>query len=461
MNLKKKLIISYIFTASISILLISIMVNFFLEKQFKNYLIKNYEKKCKVVSENVANQYSKENGWNRQDLDRVGLNSIQDGFIIILKDKDGKVLWSTQGADNLRVERILRHISNRFEVRGSNLKSNYVEKEYELIKEDTFIGTAKIGFYSAYYFNEDENIFLNTLNKFIILVGIVSLIISIIFGVLMAKSISKPILKVIDSAYSISKGNYEEKISKSSEIDELGKLIGSINNLSDNLHRQEIIRKRLTEDISHELRTPVTTIQAHMEAFLDGIWEPTSERINDCYEETVRLHEIIGDLEILARYEGNNYELDKTNFNLRHLVLDIYNSNIEEVKNKGIQFNLDGEDFYIFADKIKLAKAISNILANSIKYTEAYGRIDVILRKEEKMVTMIFEDNGIGIAQKDLPYVFERFYRSDRSRNRITGGSGMGLSVVKSLVEAHGGYVDIFSQLGKGTIIKIVLATDI
>ncbi|NTW72786.1 MAG: HAMP domain-containing histidine kinase, partial [Eubacteriaceae bacterium] len=236
----------------------------------------------------------------------------------------------------------------------------------------------------------------------------------------------------------------------------LNSLSESINNLSAALERQENLRKRLTSDVAHELRTPVTTLQSHLEAFIDGVWEPDQKRLRGLHEETVRIGNMINDLEKLSRYD---YEarLDLSNFDLADILQSIQEMyGIKFSESKKI-LKVDSEHLPFTGDKDRIKQALVNLLDNALKYTKEKDQVEIRAFLEKRNIVIEVKDTGTGIREEHLPYIFERFYRADDSRNRSTGGSGIGLSIVKSIVEAHGGTISVTSKPEEGTCFRITL----
>jgi len=232
---------------------------------------------------------------------------------------------------------------------------------------------------------------------------------------------------------------------------------GTINRLAETLGQQEVLRKRLTADVAHELRTPLATLQSHLEAMVDGIWQPNIDRLSSCHEETIRLAKLVGDLEQLARYEGENPVLDKQPFDLANLLQRIATNFAGEFRNQNVTLTVQPSPQLVEADEDKVSQIFVNLVANALKFTPSGGAVAITMTGTEQQVTVSVRDTGIGIAGEDLPYIFERFYRADKSRHRLTGGSGIGLAIVKSLVEAHHGSITVTSEPGRGSEFLVTL----
>lgn len=454
-TLVKRLSLSYILIAVISVLLISILTNIFLQKQFKNYCIQVHESKSEDIVAAIDNVYTPEEKWNKNIIENVGVNALNSGLIVTVKDSLGNIVWDANSYNGGQCSDIISHMSENMQKLNHNWSGGFTKKEYPLYHSAKQIGTVEIGYYGPVYFSDNDLMFLSTLNKIFISVGIFSLCLALILGLLIARGISKPILRVIDKAGLISEGNYEN-IEEQSNIVEINKLISSINNLSKNLNKQEKLRKRLTGDVAHELRTPLATLQSHLEAIIDGVWQPTIDRIKSCHEEIMRLNRMVMDLERLAKFESENLVLNKTEFDLGEVINNIIKNfeNQFTIKNVTLKFLYRYE--IIYADKDKISQVIINLISNSLKYTEQGGRVEVTINDIKNNdisnnIQIKVSDNGIGISEEDLPYIFERFYRADKSRNRLTGGSGIGLTITKAIIEAHRGSINAKGKKDKGT----------
>ena len=190
---------------------------------------------------------------------------------------------------------------------------------------------------------------------------------------------------------------------------------------------------------------------------MDGIWQPTADRLKSCHEEIIRVNKMIGDLSLLAKFEGQNLVLNKTDFNVTELVAGIVMNFESEFVNKGVDICYSGEDEIISADRDKITQVLINFISNSLKYTPQGGTVEINVEVEEDAVEITVRDNGQGIPEEDLPHIFERFYRADKSRNRLTGGAGIGLTIVKSIIDAHHGSIHVNSKINEGTTFIVLI----
>lgn len=282
-----------------------------------------------------------------------------------------------------------------------------------------------------------------------------AILIAMVVSYFVAKRITAPLLEMRAVAERISQGQLDRRL-KVLGHDELGQLGTSLNHLAEQLQQQEELRKNMTADVAHELRTPLATLKSHIEAMEDGIWEPTKERIHSCYEEIERLIHLVGDLEQLTFVESPEFQLHLKEEDLGQLVQQTVEMARPEFEQKGVHLLWEApESIRLPMDRERMAQIMTNLLSNALKFTKPTGQVSVELERHEDAIVLNVHDTGIGIPAADLPYVFDRFYRAEKSRNRKSGGSGIGLAIVKRIVEAHGGEVTISSVWGEGTTVTV------
>ncbi len=450
-SLRTKLSISYVAVALICIILISIFTTLFVYKHFEEYVKQNTEQKNREIVTTLSGQYMGNGKWNTKVIETIGVSSMENGIILKVKDINGNIIWDAKTHNNGMCQRIIEHMSNNASRIPGRGKSGYTEVPYTINYNLNKVGTVEIGTYGDNYLNEHDIAFINDLYNLLWAVGIFSLILSLLFGTVMSKRLVSPIARVINTTKAISKGFYSDRIKEKSNTREINQLTVTINDLAENMEKQEILRKRLTGDVAHELRTPLATLQSHLEAMMDGIWPADSERLKSCHEEIVRISKMVGDLEKLARYESENFVLNMDTFDITELAKRQIHNFENEFLSKGLELKLTGADCRVYADKDKMSQVLVNLLSNALKYTPEGGMVVINIQYNDVNTEISVTDNGPGIPGEDLPYIFERFYRADKSRNKLTGGSGIGLTICKSIVLAHGGSIYVQSNIGKGT----------
>jgi len=454
-SLRTKLSISYALVAVLLVGAISVFTNIFLHSQFQQYVISQQESKNAQMANLVSQQVdATTQAWNVKSLENIGMNALEQGLILKVYDAKGAVVWDATVHNNGVCNQMLATMASNMQKNYPNAAAGYIEKTYPIKN-----GSVKVGYYGPFFLNDNDLAFINTFNQMLIIVGVISLLVALLLGFIIARRISDPIRKAILAAEKISRGDYRNRITSRSKTIELEKLISTINQLAIALESREQMQKRLTADVAHELRTPLATLQSHLEAMIDGVWEADKARLTGCHGEILRINRLVGDLEELAKYDGENLKLQKRSFDLKESVEKVVKNFAAEIKKSKVAVEVTGEAVTIFADEDKISQVIINLLSNAIKFSEK-GNIRIKVEMRAGQAALSVTDTGIGIAEADLPFVFERFYRADASRNRATGGSGIGLAIVKGIVEAHGGTVSVESEEGKGTTFIVLLGRD-
>ena len=457
LNLNAKLIISLVLLMILVIASIGISINNVLKKEFEQYIIKNNEDEVLKLVSSIEYEYE-EGEWNLSKIERIGDDAISKGIFIEVYDKNNNLVWGAMKYNRGLCHQVIGNIKNNMNYMENNWNEEYIEHRFDLENKDNeVIGSINIGSYGSLYYMDNDVDFLKDINKVITIIGVIMTLITMTIAILISKNISKPIEVVSNMANSMSKGGYNKKIDYESNVNEIDTLINAINNLSYKLEEQEKLRKILTTDISHELRTPLTSIQTHLEALIDGIWEADTERLISVSEEVVRLTSLVNKLSDLSKFESEKNKLNMTKVNLKKLIKNIvYNNEIRSLE-KNISIKLDIEDINTYLDKDKISQVITNLLSNAIRYTNNNGNIQIRAYKENEYIKMIFKDNGIGIPNDSLEHIFERFYRVDKSRSKSTGGIGVGLTIVKSIIDSHNGTIEVKSKENEGSEFIVLL----
>ena len=457
LKLNKKLILSLVSLIIIVILSIALSINSVFNKKFEQYIIRNNENEISNIIDSIRSKYV--NGeWELSSIQQIGEDAISNGIFVDLYDKDSNLVWGAMTYNKNMCHMVMGSIENNMNYMINKNKSNYTEKLFEIKNLDNeIIGNIKIGSYGLLYYMDNDVDFLKEINKVITSIGLVMVLITIFIAILISNNISKPVEVVSNMANLIGDGDYDNKIDYDSNIVEIDVLIKSINNLSAKLEEQENLRKRLTTDISHELRTPLTSIQTHLEAMIDGIWEPDTERLNSVNEEVIRLTNLVNQLQNLAKFDSEKSKLNLAKVNVKNLIMNVVYNNQGKALEKNINIECDLESIDSYLDKDKISQVIVNLLSNAIRYTNNGGKIFISSYKENNNLKIQFKDNGIGIPKENIKYIFERFYRVDESRSKNTGGIGVGLTIVKSIIDLHQGTIEVRSELNKGSEFIVIL----
>lgn len=421
-----------------------------INNRFENYLISEREEKFQRIYYEI-NQLYIDNNYKLDPMELIHYALAED-INIIIKDTSNKIIYNSNTRRSMGMMGGMHHGHMGHMGYMHRPEGKYIEKEYPLTFEGDLIGTLIIGYIDNAYLTESAMIFKGTLFRSFILSGFVTILIGLIFSIVISNRLTQPLVSIKDTANAIKAGNLQVDSEVKTDVKEIIELSEAIGFLGNTLAEQEDIRKRYASDISHELRTPLTTLRTHLEAIIDGVWEPTREHLQILMEEIQRLSNLVDNLRDSFTETEYSIKLNKERFNISKELEAIITAYVPIYEKKG--FTILGSiepNIEVYMDKDKFKQIINNLLSNSLRYLEDEGQVFVDLKENNRKITIKVKDNGIGIKDKDLPHIFNRFYRVDTSRQKSTGGSGLGLSIVKSMVEAHGGYIYVESQYGKGT----------
>lgn len=452
-SLRTRLTLSFALVALACILMVSALANGVLESSFRRYVRQSMVQRAQGVVTQIGAQRTVSGAWDQDGITAIGMTALEQGMIVKLSDPDGRTVWDATTHNNGLCVQMITHMAQNMASRYPNWRGAYTENVYPVRASFNNVGVVTIGYYGPFYLDDQELTFINSLNLLLLWVTIAATALAILIGWISARRITVPLARVAEATRQIALGRRDVVVNGTTRVRELDGIASSVNDLSRALADQEDLRRRLTADMAHELRTPLAALQSHLEAMIDGVWEPDARRLAGLHEEILRVNRLVADLESLARVEGNQAGLSLQQVDLRALLEGI-------VLNHGPQFRAGGVDLRFAAnagetaarvDADKLSQAVINLLSNALKYTPAGGAVELSLAASGADIEISVSDTGSGIDPKDLPRVFERFYRSDDSRSRTTGGAGIGLSIARAIVEAHGGTISVSSEPGRGS----------
>lgn len=275
-----------------------------------------------------------------------------------------------------------------------------------------------------------------------------ALIAAILASYFISRQVVGPIQRMMLISHRIAEGEYQERLKvsgnlQSNQLDELDQLRLSFNQMTDKLEKTEIMRRQLVGDVTHELRTPLAAIKGYMEGLVDGVLPATPETYQQVHSEADRLQRLVNDLQELSRVEAGAYLLNPQSVSPIDLVeTAISHLNLQfEEKGIALEKKLEVDLPNIYADKDRILQVLTNLIGNALQYTREGGKVVVSAEKDKSEVVFSIKDNGMGISLDHLPYIFNRFYRTDKSRARVSGGSGIGLTIAQALVKAHSGRI--------------------
>jgi signal transduction histidine kinase len=296
------------------------------------------------------------------------------------------------------------------------------------------------------------SILYNAVGRFFLWGGLVAVAIALLLTFFLSRRILAPVKALTSAAERVGRGDFSQRV-KTKDKGELGELANTFNSMASDLERAEKLRQNMVADVAHELRTPLSNIRGYLEALRDGVIKPDAETIRSLSEEATLLSRLVDDLQELSLAEAGELKLDCQAEDIAELI----NQTVAAVRGqpavKKISVSIDLPDKLppVNIDSHRISQVLRNLLENAVAHTAKGGSITVAAKQRDSWVEVSVTDTGEGIPAEDLPNIFERFYRVDKSRARATGGSGLGLTIAKRLVEAHGGKIEAHSELGKGS----------
>ena len=296
------------------------------------------------------------------------------------------------------------------------------------------------------------------LRRFLLWGGLAAIAIALVLTLGLSRRILAPIRTLTQAAKRLGQGDFSQRV-QVYDKSEVGELAQTFNSMASQLERTKQLRQNLTADVAHELRTPLSNVRGYLEAIRDGVVKPDAATIQSLNEETALLSRLLDDLQELSLAEAGELKLTFQAEDIGELINQAVVAIQPQAAAQGLLMSIDIPQKLppVNIDAHRIAQVLHNLLGNAVAHTARGDAVTVAARQQDNWVEVAVADTGEGIPAEDLPNVFERFYRVDKSRSRATGGSGLGLTIAKYLVEAHGGKIEVQSELGKGSRFSFTL----
>ncbi|ABR35123.1 sensor histidine kinase [Clostridium beijerinckii] len=450
-SIRKRLSIIIISCSVVAVLLSALLVNITITNTFNKYMEKIQTQRNTRLVEYFQQVYKSDGGWNSTSGEEMMHEAYMSNYCLSLLDDNRKVVWEMNHEDIQN--------KNHMTVNGKEETGVYTSNTFDINVNGKTVGYIIVGQYSPVLLSQEDISFKGQINKSIVFSGVLTLIIVAAISLILSKQFSEPIKEVSKTSVSLSKGNYNSRSNIKSNIEEIRNLTESINDLGEKLNSQDLLRKRLISDISHEIRTPLNVLQNNLEAMIDGIIPVTADKLNSLNDEVIRFGKLLNNLNSLKQIESDEIVLKLGRVNIGGLISNVisdFNIAADEKNIKLIINKEEGKNFIVVGDYDKLKQVFINLISNAIKFNNINGTVWVNISSDINSVIIKIKDNGIGIKKEDLPYVFERMYRGDKSRHKIEG-SGIGLTLVKKILTLHSGTIDVESKEDKETVFTVCI----
>lgn len=393
---------------------------------------------------------------------RSGIEFASGQSYALVTDADGRVITATRDSRGIDITKIdKKFIKNAMEdksivalyPKGSIFSEQTLVSIVPIKKTDAITGeTQFLGAAIAYKPMPQIRGIQNRIINIVLMVHIIGWIIAFVVAFILTRQIVKPVKNMRDAARSIAAGNFDQRIPVKSS-DEIGELSETFNSMTASLSELESMRSSFISDVSHELRTPMTIISGFVEGILDGtIPEEEQEKyLSTVLEEIRRLSRLVSELLEASRLEQGKVELKKESVDINRLLLETVFANEQRVAEKEIKLDLklDESEPKAFADRDSIKRVFINLIDNAIKFTPNGGDILLMTLCKDKKVYVSIKNSGDGISEEDLRHIWERFYKTDKSRSNDKKGVGLGLHIVKTIISQHGGEIYAQSEVGK------------
>lgn len=448
-SIRGRLSFIIIFCAVVAVLLSALIVNKTITNTFNQYIENIQTQRNERLVEYFQQVYKTDGGWKKDSGEEMMHEAYMSNYCLSLLDENKKVVWEMNHEDI--------KLKNYMTMNGKEEAGVYTTSTFDINVNNKNVGYIIVGQYSPVLLSKEDINFKMQINKSIAYSGVLTLAIVAVISLILSKQFSEPIKEVSKTSVSLSKGNYNSKSYIKSNIEEIRNLTESINDLGEKLNNQDLLRKRLVSDISHEIRTPLNVLQNNLEAMIDGIIPVTTDKLNNLNDEVIRFGKLLNNLNSLKQIESDEVVLKLGLVNIGELLLTVisdFHIAADEKNIKLIMNKEEGKNFIVLGDYDKLKQVFINLISNAIKFNNVNGSVWVNLSSDINSIFIEIKDNGSGIKKEDLPYVFERMYRGDKSRQKIEG-SGIGLTLVKKILWLHSATIDVESKEGKGTSFTI------
>jgi signal transduction histidine kinase len=375
-----------------------------------------------------------------------GQHGVWDAFGLqmVLVDSDGRVITDSH---------------NVFET-GESLDNGLLAQGEPIQYDDQVVGTLVALREESPAVVEAKTTFLWSVTKAVGLAVVLAGGVSLLLGTLIFIRVTRPLRQIQQASHDLAGGDLAARVPITMK-DELSQVADSFNQMASQLENQQRLRKQMIADIAHELRTPISVFQGTLEGMLDGVLKPEPSELRDLHAETRRLARLVEELRTLSLAEAGQLQLTRQPVDLGDLSATLVQrmSPLAQTREVDIETEIKEGLPLVSVDADRIVQVLTNLLDNALRYTPAGGQVTVGVRQMDGQVQMSVKDEGPGIPEEQLPYVFERFWRGDRSRSRDSGGSGLGLAIARQLVELHGGTIAATSSLGQGSTFWIAFPT--
>ena len=441
MKLTTKLILAFLAVSLFSTGIIVISSRIATNREFDKFINDRYEEE---LLDQLSEHFAKKQSWDGVEKiyqrDHFNPNDKHPLFFAIA-DENGNIIVEGDGY-----------------LLGESVSESQLQAGSQIEVDDQMVGILLLK--APLDKNPLEDEFIRRIGNSIFLSAVGTILLAFILGAILSRTITRPIRELTKATHEMADGKLGQQVPVRS-CDEIGELASSFNKMNSDLARSFNLRKQMTADIAHELRTPLALIIGHAEGVHDGVLPPSKENFEIIREEAERLEKLVNDLRTLSLADAGELSVEFQPVEIHKFLSDIQSHYLAPFNQKRITLNLmPAPVLLVNLDPSRFSQVLTNILDNALRFTPEGGRVDMSIRQSGDLIEISIQDSGEGVTAEDAAHLFDRFYRADESRNRDAGGSGLGLAIAKSIVEMHKGKIWAESETGKGlkVIIQIPVA---
>lgn len=415
-------------------------------QHFQSYTRENVQRVADGTAAAIADGYEQSNGdWYGGALSAAtSASSLYDSVYLQVCTIDGTIVYDDRAND------VLGSVDVKED--GSNVASAPIMVDGE--KVGTVLVRVPGSETLLTKFDED---FRDKSYNAMIFAALIALIIAMVMGAIFARTIAAPVKKITNAAKALKEGDYSARTGMTGS-DEIARLGNMFDLMADSVESNRKLERRLVTDVAHELRTPLMAIQSTVEAMIDGVFKPDAERLETLNSEVQRLSRLVDALLKLSRLESRTKPIEQKKVDLTEMLSSVVQTHQAYIHDAGLNLEFEYDPHvYVFGDADLLRQATANLISNAVRYTPEGGTITIMARKGDLMGQIVVKDTGIGLTPEEAKLVFQRFWRADSGRARATGGLGIGLSVVKEIVEQHNGWVRVEGRPNEGACFTIYI----
>lgn len=442
-----KLILAFIAISVISTALVVVFTRWRSSEEFRSFMIDQNRPSMVTAFSDYYQQHGSWQGISSADLAPQPLPPAPaprsaDAGPFTLLDTNGQIVLAGAGYQL-----------------GQNLSPTDLAGGVPIEVNNQTVGTLLVN-RTAFRINPSGSNYLNRINLQVLWGGLLASAIALVLAVILSRTLTRPIRELTAATQVASPGSLPQEVPVRSR-DELGQLATSFNRMNSDLARSINLRRQMTADIAHELRTPISIILGHAEAVHDGVLPPSAETFEIVREEAERLEHLVEDLRTLSMADAGELKLVMRAYPPERLIEDAQKIYAHQARQKRIALRVKvGQALpLVEVDPERMKQVFGNIIDNALRYTPENGNITLSAQQVEKGLELSVQDSGPGVAQEDLDRIFERFFRTEVSRSRDDGGSGLGFAIAKSIVEKHNGRIWAEDTPGGGLTVIIRLPT--